>query len=136
MELIQMDSLLFERGFNHSDTASISPLIMDDLEFYHDKYGITSGKTNFLQSIVDIAALPFKVTRKLVVESVEVFPMYIDNGAAMYAAIQSGTHEFYQQLEGEGAQLTGTARFTHLWILDGNRWKLKRVLSYDHREAH
>ena len=26
-----------------------------------------------------------------------------------------------------------TAKFIHLWILEDNQWKLKRILSYDHK---
>ena len=27
----------------------------------------------------------------------------------------------------------GIADFTHVWILENNKWKLKRVLSYNHK---
>jgi hypothetical protein len=31
--------------------------------------------------------------------------------------------------------MTSKASFTHLWLLEQNTWKLRRVLSYDHQPA-
>jgi len=57
----------------------------------------------------------------------------------LYAAIQIGIHQFYETTATKGQpllkkneKLVGKAKFTHLWILENNEWKLKRALSYDH----
>lgn len=124
------DSLLFQIGFNQIDTALVASLLSDDFEFYHDINGIINSKNEFVSSINDIAGLPFKTWRTLQENSMKVFPLY-DNDK-LYGGIQEGVHDFYQQHEGETAVKSGTAKFTHLWILEDNQWKLKRVLSYDH----
>ena len=68
--------------------------------------------------------------RSLVSESLEVFEMKKDN--KLYGAIQKGKHTFQQKIDGE-MKTVGIADFTHLWLLENNEWKLKRVLSYNHQ---
>lgn len=129
----EKDSLLFQIGFNQIDTSQVSELATTDFEFYHDEHGITETKSAFVNNINGLRELPFKTWRTLVEGSMEVFPLYKDNSQVLYGAIQNGTHDFYQQIEGEDARKTNTARFTHLWIIEDGDWKLKRVLSYDHQ---
>jgi hypothetical protein len=108
-------------------------LTATDFEFYHDEHGVTNTKSAFIESMNGIGDLPFKTWRTLVEGSTEVFPLYKDNSQVLYGAIQQGTHDFYQQMEGENARKTNTALFTHLWIIEVGEWKLKRVLIYDHQ---
>ena len=129
----EKDSLLFQIGFNQIDTLQVASLISTDFEFYHDEHGVTDTKKAFISNINGIRDLPFKTWRILVEESMEVFPLYKDNSQVLYGAIQHGMHDFYQQKEGEDALKTNTARFTHLWVIENEEWKLKRVLSYDHQ---
>lgn len=130
----EKDSLLFQIGFNQIDTSQVKALITANFEFYHDEHGVTDSKRAFIHNIDIIRDLPFKTWRTLVTESMEVFPLYKNNSKELYGAIQNGVHEFYQQNEGEDARKTNTARFTHLWIIENGKWKLKRVLSYDHQD--
>ena len=51
-----------------------------------------------------------------------------------YGAIQKGIHLFYIQEPNKPLYLTNIAKFTSLWKLEGDHWKLSRVLSYDHKE--
>lgn len=131
--LLDKDSLLFQIGFNQIDTLQLALLISTDFEFYHDEHGVTDTKSAFVSNINGIRDLPFKTWRILVEGSMEVFPLYKDNSQVLYGAIQNGTHDFYQQNEGEDARKTNTAKFTHLWIIEDGDWKLKRVLSFDHQ---
>lgn len=128
----EKDSVLFQIGFNQIDTAQVASLTARNFEFYHDEHGMIETKIAFLESIAGIGDLPFKTWRTLDEGSMEVFPLYAENSRVLYGAIQNGIHDFYQQKEGEDARKTNTAKFTHLWIIEENEWKLKRVLSYDH----
>ncbi|WP_449401199.1 hypothetical protein [Chryseobacterium wanjuense] len=47
----KLDSLIFDIGFNTCDLSHYDSIISNDLEFYHDKGGITSGKDAFTASI-------------------------------------------------------------------------------------
>ncbi|NJY62140.1 nuclear transport factor 2 family protein [Salinimicrobium sp. CDJ15-81-2] len=127
------DSLLFVEGFNNCRIAAFEHLISEDLEFYHDQGGVTTNKEDFLSNVRNnICSSPNKKPiRKLVPGSLQVFPMY-ENGK-LYGAIQIGHHDFFIKEPGKELYQTSTALFTHLWLLVDREWKLKRVLSSDHK---
>jgi hypothetical protein len=125
------DSLLFSFVFDHCDTVSLRSLISKDFEFYHDQSGINDSRADFLKGIPSLCQLSYKPRRAVVEGSLQVFPLYDDG--ALYGAIQSGTHQFFAIEAGQPERLTSTAVFTHLWILENGNWRLKRVLSYDHK---
>ena len=131
LALQKNDSLLFQSAFNKCKHSDIVNLIDTDLEFYHDQSGITNGKQTFLKTLKEnICSNPnSKPIRKLVANSLEVYPMY--NNGKLYAAIQKGKHNFYLNEAGK-IRPTVTADFTHLWLKKENTWMLKRVLSYNH----
>ncbi|ASK30230.1 DUF4440 domain-containing protein [Chryseobacterium sp. T16E-39] len=126
----KLDSLIFDIGFNQCDLSHYNSIISNDLEFYHDKGGITAGKEAFIASIKNnICGGPNKVKRELVPNTMQVYPLYNNN--VLYAFIQEGEHEFSELFKGKWNK-GSRAKFTILWILEGKDWKMKRVLSYDH----
>lgn len=137
--IMSKDSIIFNIGFNTCDMSQSENLFSDSLEFYHDKGGL-SNKSEFLKTFKSgLCGSPetFKSRRELVNGSTEIFPLY-KNGV-LYGAIQNGVHQFYETnaqkgkpLLKENERLVGVARFTHVWVLENNNWKLKRILSYDH----
>ena len=129
-QLKEKDSLIFELGFNHCDTIQFRNLLSDDFEFYHDQNGLLESKEKFIQNIPNLCKMNYKPIRVLVDNSLEVFPLY-SNGK-IYGAIQTGVHEFYGEEDDKPRYLTSTAKFTHVWIIEGDYWKLKRILSYNH----
>lgn len=132
-ELRIQDSLLFELGFNQCDTAEVKRLTSTDFEFYHDQAGIIGSQESFLQSISGLCNLDYKPTRELEPGSLSVY--ILRNEGRVYGAIQMGRHRFYAKEADKPKYLTSTADFTHLWIIEDGRWKLKRVLSYNHRKS-
>jgi hypothetical protein len=52
--------------------------------------------------------------------------------AGRNGAIESGTHRFYAMSNGKPNRLTEVAQFIHVWKEENGRWRLARVLSYDH----
>lgn len=134
--LKQKDSILFDAAFNKCDVDTMESLFTEDFEFYHDKGGLTEGREVFLSnSRVNCAnrkvGEPQPAKRFLVDGSLEVFPLY-KNGT-LYGAIQHGVHTFEFLNEKKEYQKGDIAKFTHLWILEGDVWKIKRELSYDHQ---
>ncbi|MET2985652.1 nuclear transport factor 2 family protein [Aureibaculum conchae] len=122
------DSLIFDSSFNTCNLKALALLIHEDLEFYHDKSGVLKGKNNFIENTKNgLCKSPNKLRRELLEETLEVFPLN-ENDGKLYGAIQKGTHRFYQD-----DKRTGIAYFTHLWIIENDKWLLKRVLSYDHK---
>ena len=131
--LRQQDSLLFELGFNQCDTAQLRQLVSDDFEFYHDQSGIQTSKNDFIRGIAGLCHLSYKPTRELTDGSLEVH--LLRNDGKLYGAIQKGAHAFYGEEEDRPKYLTSIAKFTHVWIIENETWKLSRVLSYDHIPA-
>ena len=127
------DSLLFSQGFNHCDTAQLRVLTSSDFEFYHDQSGVTTSQDAFIQGIAGLCHMSYKPTRELAPNSMTI--NLLRNNGEIYGVIQSGEHRFYGEEEGKPKYLTSTAQFTHLWIMEDDAWKLKRVLSYNHIPA-
>lgn len=132
--LKQNDSLLFNEGFNKCDLSQFEALIAEDFEFYHDKVGIVDSKKAFMNTIKNgLCNTSNKTTsrRQLVDKSLSVYPLY--NKGILYGAIQKGKHRFFETQNEQKEHKGSIAKFTHLWIKKGNSWRIKRVLSYDHK---
>ncbi|MCB9251495.1 MAG: class A beta-lactamase-related serine hydrolase [Flavobacteriales bacterium] len=127
------DSLLFNVGFNNCDIIQFENLVSDNFEFYHDKSGITSSKSEFISSIKDgICKLTYKPRRELIEGSLEVYPL--ENNGVLYGAIQIGRHRFYAIEKDKTEHLTSIAKYSHVWLIENGNWKLSRGLSFDHQE--
>lgn len=121
-EIIHMDSVLFG-AFNSRDVATFENTFTKDLEFYHDKGGLTDLAYS-VQSLKNTAIRNDGLRRELVPGSTEIHPI------GSYGAVQIGSHRFCH-LE-NGKQDCGTFKFVHLWKKTPDGWKLTRVISYNH----
>lgn len=132
--ILQKDSL-FWAAYNKCDTESFPQFFTNDVEFYHDKGGMTIGLDGIVSNMKKnlCAANDFRLRREAVEGSVKVFPLKSSDN--IYGAIISGEHVFYI-LEKGGERLDGLAKFTHVWLLKDNSWKMARILSYDHGPAN
>jgi hypothetical protein len=116
-----LDSALFQ-SYNTCDLEKFTSYFTEDVEFYHDQSGLTTGaKTVAAQVRQNICG---KARRELVDGSLEVYPM------KGYGAVQIGVHRFYQPPN--GTVPVGIAKFVHLWQKKDGAWKITRVISYDH----
>ena len=134
-EIIKADGEFFKAFFDTCDVETVRRYIADDFEMFHDKGGLasTSGE-QFVEETQEkckrqAEGVDFLSTRKLVPESVKVYP--INN----YGAVEIGTHRFYALQKGKPDRLTETAQFTHVWKEENGQWRLARALSYDHQLA-
>lgn len=125
------DSLLFNIGFNTCDISHFERLISNSFEFYHDEAGITTSKQAFISDIRNAVCDSSRHPRRELIEgSLEVYPM--KKGDHLYRAVQSGKHRFYALDKNGREQLTSTAQFMHIWLLEEGQWKLSRGISYNH----
>ena len=126
-KIIALDTEAFE-AFNTCNLEKTKKYFSDDLEFYHDKGGYMKGIDKFIASLKNnICNDPkHKIIRKPVPGTFRVYPL---DG---YGAILTGEHDFYS-VENGIEKKTGTAKFTHVWLLKDRYWKTARVLSYDHK---
>jgi CubicO group peptidase (beta-lactamase class C family) len=128
------DSLLFSVGFNTCDISQFKKLISDNFEFYHDQAGITKSKSEFILGIENgLCKLDYKPKRVLDKNSLKIYPL--NKNGILYGAIETGIHSFYAIEKNKDEYLTSVAKFTHLWILENEDWKLKNGLSYDHKDV-
>lgn len=127
-----MDEQMFEQGFNRCNIPAMAGVLHPELEFFHD-IGGTSRHDDFLQSFSTglCGRADYQSTRKLIPGSMQVYPL--KNKGQLYGAVQMGEHEFFETTAGQAPRYGSRARFVHTWLLVEGRWKLYRVLSFDHR---
>jgi len=118
-----LDTKLFN-AYNTCDLATVSSMIDENLEFYHDKTGLSVGRQALLDALK--ANICGKVTRELVPGSLEVYPL------AHYGAVEIGVHRFNHP--GDAANV-GEAKFIHVWREKDGVWQITRVISFDHHAA-
>ena len=132
-KILERDSL-FWLAYNTCDTSNIGGFYTDDVEFYHDKVGISKGKNNIVSSFKkNLCSDNFRLRREALDSTIKVF--LLKNRDTVYGAIIIGEHFFYVIEKGKKERLDGWAKFTHTWILQSNIWKMTRLLSYDHKPA-
>ena len=134
LALKKQDSIFFERSFNLCDLEYLDKAIHKELIFYHDQSGV-QNRMVFLENTKKYICSDTskKPIRKVLEESLTVFPMY--NNGVLYGAIQNGIHDFYIREKNKADILTTRAKFTHLYLLEDEKWLLKEVLSFDHTET-
>jgi len=115
-----LDAKLFD-AYNHCDLEKFGSLLADDLEFYHDKSGLSSGRQALVEGVKN--NICGKVTRELVPGTLEVYPI------ANYGAVEIGVHRFHHPQDTENV---GEAKFIHLWQNKDGVWKITRAISFDH----
>ena len=116
-----LDTELFN-AYNHCDLTTLSSMVADDLEFYHDKTGLAIGPQVFIDAIKN--NICGKVSRELVPGTLEVYPI------AHYGAVEIGVHRFHHPGQPDNI---GEAKFVHLWRNQDGKWQVTRVISYDHQ---
>ena len=119
---------IFWVAYAACDVDKMSSYFTEDLEFYHDKNGLTAPREKFDAAVrTGLCGNPnFRLRREAIAGTVKVFPM--NN----FGALISGEHLFYINEKGKKEYLDGYGKFTHLWKYVDNTWKMSRVISYDH----
>jgi predicted alpha/beta superfamily hydrolase len=126
-QIAYLDSAMFSVIYK-CQIEKASTYFTDDLEFYHDKGGTTYNKADFLEVLKKNFCGPDATVlrRELIKETLQVFPM------EKYGAVETGEHRFYVTERGQPEKVSGIAKFSMLWKLVNNEWKITRVFSYDH----
>jgi hypothetical protein len=121
--IASLDAALFaSASYDRCDIDTFKSFFRDDVEFYHDQGGLTVGSQHVAEQVrKNICGVS---RRELVAGTHEVYPMH------GYGAVQTGAHRFYQPKQGPGP--TGVAKFIHLWEHKDGKWRIARVISYDH----
>ena len=133
-DIMALDNQLFDEGFNQCKPNIFEALTDDRLEFFHDKGGIQNRK-EFLEAVKRnvCSSLNEKPIRTLVAGSSKVYPL--ENYGVLYGAIQKGEHQFHTKGADPAVAGYTVAKFTHVWLLRDEAWKLKTSLSFDHQQT-
>jgi hypothetical protein len=128
------DAELFSLAFGGCDPERLRTMVTDDLEFYHDRGGLTyrSGDemvAEYAKQCQERMSKDRHSRRELVASSLHIDPV------PGYGAMETGEHLFYERKGDEPERLVGRALFAHVWRLEGGTWKVSRVLSYSHGPA-
>ncbi|AWH83617.1 DUF4440 domain-containing protein [Flavobacterium album] len=125
-KIIALDKEIFD-VFNNCNIEAFRAFFTEDLEFYHDKGGMTTSRDEMIaKTKQNLCSKPgWQIRREPVEGTLNVYPL---DG---YGAILTGEHLFYVTEDGK-EQLTGRAKFTHIFLLKEGKWKISRILSYDH----
>ncbi|POY38413.1 nuclear transport factor 2 family protein [Solitalea longa] len=129
--LFALDSSLFATAYTCQPEIT-EKFFTDDMEFYHDKGGITISKAAFIANLKKNFCDPNRevgLKRVLVPGTMKVYPM------GNYGAVQNGEHYFYEVYKDGTEKRVGIAKFTHLWMFKDGVWRISRVISYDHQPA-
>jgi hypothetical protein len=121
-EIEHMDSVMFN-AFNSRDLETFKTLFTEDLEFYHDRGGLT-GYDHTIDFLKTTKEANSELKRELVKGSLQVYPI------PGYGAMEIGSHTFCHPENGKID--CGTFKFVHVWKKVGSSWKISRVISYDH----
>jgi hypothetical protein len=119
-----LDTKFFD-AYNHCDIPTLSAMVEDGLEFYHDHTGLTVGKQPFLDAIKN--NICGQTQRTLVPASLEVYPL------KDFGAVEIGVHRF--QHPGHPEIGEGEGKFVTLWHYKDGSWKISRAISYDHESV-
>jgi hypothetical protein len=132
--ILQQDTLFWDT-YNRCDTEAFRPFFTDDVEFYHDRGGVTFGADNLVTSLKkNLCGNPdSRLRREAVDGTVKVYTLQKDN--VIYGAVITGEHVFYVLQKGKPERLDGLAKFFHVWLVKDGVWKMSRVISYDHGPA-
>ena len=117
-EILQMDTKYFN-AYNTCDMKTQEEMYDENIEFYHDKGGLSTDKKELLKSLKE--NICNKVTRTLIKGSIEVYP--IKN----YGAIQIGYHKFFNKQEPTAKSIP--SKFIVVWKNEKSNWKMTKVIS-------
>lgn len=123
-----LDAAMFD-AYNRCEIDKVGTFFTEDLEFYHEKGGLTLTRAATLAIMKKnlCAGGGYHLRRELVEGSMEV--RVINN----YGAVETGEHRFYLSQKGEKEALDGIGKFVMLWRKTGDEWRISRVISYGFR---
>jgi hypothetical protein len=115
----KLDSIFFD-AYNNCKLDVFASMIWDSIEFYHDRGGLSTSKSDLVQGIKN--NICGKVKRELLSGSIEVYP--IPN----HGAVQMGVHRFINNQEKDFG-ISRYAKFVSIWKNENGNWKLTRIVS-------
>ncbi len=127
---VEAANAAFWDAFNRCDGAAMATEFTQDVEFYHDRTGLTVGRPAVVKSMIDGPCgdpAHIRMRREAVADGERFAPLA--GGFAML----SGRHRFLASRNGGDFGHETIADYVELWQKTGSGWQMRRVISYDHR---
>lgn len=129
--LAVLDARLFKAAFEDCDMSVLEKLLDEDLEFYHDRDGLsyTTGKSFIADVAKDCASGSAGGKRVLVPDSMTTHMI------GDFGAMQMGRHEFHEIVPNAPSIAREKGVFIHMWKRTPEKddgWQITRIISYDH----
>ena len=121
-QVAKLDAEMFA-AFNTHDVDKLMSYFAPNLEFFHDKGGL-SDFSQTKAGFTRLFAQSPDISRTLVPSSLEVFPV------KGYGAVHIATQRFCHVENGR--EDCGNSKFVMVWQQQAGTWKITRVVSYDH----
>ena len=118
-DIIVAKDIEYFNAYNTCDIKKQASLYSEDLEFFHDKGGLSTSKQEVLAGIEK--NICEKVTRTIVAGSIEVYPI------KDYGAIEIGYHKFYNNQEPNAK--SKASKFIMVWKNEDEKWFISKVIS-------
>lgn len=116
-EILEADYNLF-KSYNDCDLETHATFISEDLEFYHDKGGLSTDKSQYMTAIKE--NICNKVQRTLTEGTFEVHEI------KDFGAVALGKHSFHNLVEDSYSQ---PSKFILIFKKTENNWQVTRVIS-------
>lgn len=123
-KMLALDTAMFDSFNRCSDPEQLKKhmaFFAKDVEFYHDKNGVTWGAAGVADDMRKYVCDKFR--RELDAASFRAFPI------PGYGAITTGTHRFCHT----PTTCEGAGEFTIVWREKDGAWQITRAISYAHR---
>jgi hypothetical protein len=121
--IIIQDSILFD-AFNSRNIDKLESCFTDNLEVYQDNTGVRNYEQT-IESFKELFRKDYVLTRKLIKESVEIYPI------KDFGAIETGRHTFCHTENGKLE--CATFKFLEIWEIKNGQWKIAKIITYDHK---
>ena len=138
--IAEADAQLFWAGFEGCDPAAMEPLLLPEFSMVHDQGGLVAdSRAAFIANLAEqcAARAPGGKNAGYANRRLPVPGTRIVRPLGQWGMLEEGAHTFFER-DDEGAwQLTGGARYMHVWqwMPDEERFRLKSSISYDHGAA-
>lgn len=118
----------FWSAYNACDRVQLSEAFTEDAEFYHDVTGLTQGRAAVVASLMNgpCGTSGQHLRREVVEGTGHAYPL---SESFMFL---TGDHLFYVRQGNGPERISAQARFADVWRWQEGRWRMARVISYDH----
>ncbi|WP_345211697.1 nuclear transport factor 2 family protein [Mucilaginibacter gynuensis] len=122
-KIIALDKEVFD-AYNKCDLDKFEDYYDSDVEFFNDRTGYTESRHDLMKSMKSVCENG-GMMRQLV--SAKVYQL------DFYGAMEMGEHRFYKMVNGK-KEPQGSASFITIWKQKDDKWKITRVISYNHKD--